>query len=33
VDNSVENQAETAPGAPRSFGSRKFPNLRSVAED
>jgi hypothetical protein len=33
VDNSVENQAETAPGTPRTFGFRNFPNLRSAAED
>jgi hypothetical protein len=33
VDNSVENSAETVSGAPRSFGFRKFPNLRFAVED
>jgi hypothetical protein len=33
VDNSVENSAETAPGAPRSFGFRNFLNWRSAVED
>jgi hypothetical protein len=33
VDKSVENSVESAPGALRSFGFGKFPNLRCADED